>query len=75
MQICIQIHRVTDKDKYKCTTQQVKQNYQNRLKLGAKKNNISTNEAYFENEGDDQSGNYSEEQAEEQCKLLDTDSE
>ena len=38
-----------DKDKYKHTKQQVKQNYQNRLKLGAKKNNVIMNEAYFEN--------------------------
>ena len=63
-----------DKYKYKCTTQQVKQNYQNMLKLGAKKNNVSINEAYFKNEEDDNPGNYSEGQAEELCKLLDTDS-
>ena len=29
-----------DKDMYKHTKQQVKQNYQNKLKLGAKKNNV-----------------------------------
>ena len=45
------------------------------LKLGARKNSISTNEAYFENKEDDNPGNYSEEQAKELCKLLDTDSE
>ena len=64
-----------DKDKYKHTKQHVKQSYQNMLKLGAKKINISINEAYFENEEDDNPGNYSEEQVEELCKLLDTDSE
>ena len=62
------------KDRYKCTTQQVKQNDQNRLKLDARKNNTSINEAYFENEEDDIPGNYSEEQVEELCKLLDTNS-
>ena len=62
-----------DKDKYKHTKQQVKQSYQNRLKLGTEKNNVSINEAYFKKE-DDNPGNYSEEQAEELCKLLDTDS-
>ena len=78
---CVGPHYITkcaqyqkDKDKYKCTTQQVKQNYQNRLKLGARKNNISINEAYFENEEDDNPGNYSEEQVEGLCKLLDADS-
>ena len=60
---------------YKCTTQWVKQNYQNRLKLGARKNKISINEAYFKNKEDANPGNYSEEQVEELCKLLDTDSE
>ena len=55
--------------------QQVTHSYQNRLKLGAKKNNVSINETYFENEEDDNHGDYSEEQAEELCKLLDTDSE
>ena len=64
-----------DKGKYKHTKQQVKQIYQNRLKLGANKNNVSINKAYFENEEDDNSANYSEEQAEDLCKLLDTDSE
>ena len=34
-----------DKDKYKCITQQVKQNLQDKLKLGAKKNSISINKA------------------------------
>ena len=63
------------KVKYKCTTQQVKQNLQGGLKLGAKKNSICVNEAYFKNEEDDDAGNYSEEQAIELCKLLDTDSE
>ena len=63
-----------DKDKYKHTKQQVNQNHQNRLKLGAKKNNVSINKAYFKNEEDDNLGDYSEEQAEELCKLLDTDS-
>ena len=76
---CAGLHYITkcaqyQKDKYKCTTQKVKQNYQNRLKLGAKKNNISINNAYFKNK-DDNPGNYSEEQAEELCKLLDTNSE
>ena len=64
-----------DKDKYKHAKQQVKQSYQNRLKLGAKKNNVNINEAYFENEGDDNPSDYSEEQTEELCKLLDTDPE
>ena len=63
-----------DKDKYKHTTQQIKQNYQNRLKLGEKKNNVSINEMYFKNEEDDNPGNYSEEQVDELCKLLDTNS-
>ena len=62
-----------DKDKYKCTTQQVKQNFQDKLKLVARKNSI--NKAYFENEEDDNPGNYSEEQVEELCKYLDTNSE
>ena len=62
------------KDKYKCTTQQVKQNLQDKLKLGAKKNSISINEAYFKNKEDDNPGDCSEEQVEELCKLLDTDS-
>ena len=64
-----------DKDKYKHTKQQVKQSYQNKLKSDAKKNNVSINKVYFENEEDDNSGNYSEEQEEELCKLLDADSE
>ena len=51
-----------DKDKYRHTKQQVKQNYQNRLKLGAKKNNVSINEVYFKNQEDDTPANYSEEQ-------------
>ena len=63
------------KDKHECTTQQVKQNYENRLKLGAKKNNICINEAYFKNKEDDNPGDYSEEQVLELCKLLDTNSE
>ena len=46
----------------------------NRLKLGLKKNGVSVNKAYFKNEEDDNPGNYSEEQAEELCKLLDTNS-
>ena len=78
---CVGLHFITkcaqyqnNKDKYKCTTEQVKQNSQNRLKLGAKKNNISINEAYFKNAEHDNPGDYSEEQAEELCKLLDTDS-
>ena len=54
------------------TIQQVKQNYQNRLKLDAKKNSVSINEAYLKNDNLD---NYSEEQVEELCKLLETDSE
>ena len=62
-----------DKDTYKHTKQQVKQNYQNRLILGAKKNNVSINKVYFKNE-DDNLGNSSEEQEEELCKLLDTNS-
>ena len=64
-----------DKDKYKCTTQQIKQGFQDKLKQGAKKNSISINEAYFENEKDHNPDDYSEEQVEELCKLLDTDSE
>ena len=44
------------------TTQQVKHNYQNRLKLGAKKNNIIVNKAYFKNKEDDNPCDYSEEQ-------------
>ena len=64
-----------DKDKYKHTKQQLKPSYQNRLKLGAKKNSVSVNEAYFKNEEDDNPGDYLEEQAEELCKLLDTNSE
>ena len=78
---CAGLHYITncakyqqDKDEYKQTKQQVKQSYQNRLKLGAKKNNVSINEVYFKNEEDDNPGNYSEEQAEKLCKLLDTDS-
>ena len=62
-----------DKDKHKHIKQQVKQSSQNRLKLDAKKNNVSINEAYFKNEEDDNPGDYSEEQAEEPCKLLDND--
>ena len=49
--------------------------YQNRLKLGVKKHNASINEAYFKNEKEDNPGNYSEEQAEVLCELLDNDSE
>ena len=64
-----------DKDRYKGITQQVKQSFQDKLKQGAKKNSISINEAYFENEEDDNPGNYSEEQVEELCKLYDTGSE
>ena len=64
-----------DKDRYECTTQQVKQNFQDKFKQGAKKNSININEAYFENEEDDNPGDYSEEQVEELSKLLDTDSE
>ena len=64
-----------DKDRYKCTTWQVKQSFQNKLKQGAKKNSININQAYFENKEDANLGNYSEEQAEEVCKLLDNDSE
>ena len=56
------------------TKQQVKQSYQKRLKLGAKKNNVSINEVSFKSEEDDNPGNHSEEQVEELCKLLDTDS-
>ena len=52
-----------------------KQIYQNSLKFGAKKHNVSINEAYFKNEEDDNPGNYSEEQAEVLCELLDNDSE
>ena len=63
-----------DKDKYKHIKQQVKQIYQNRLKLGAKKHNVSINKAYFENKEGDNPGDYSEEQAEVPCKLLDTNS-
>ena len=63
-----------DKDMHKYITQQVKQHYQNRLKLGAKKNNVNINEAYFKNEEHDNPQNYSEKQAEELCKLLDTNS-
>ena len=63
-----------DKDRCKCTTQQVKQSFQDKLKQGAKKNSININEVYFENEEDDNPDNYSEEQAEELCKLVDTDS-
>ena len=62
-----------DKDRYKCTTQQVKQSFQDKLKQGTKRNSISINEAYFENEEDANLGNYSEEQTEELYKLLDTD--
>ena len=64
-----------NKDKYKHTKQQVKQSYQNRLKLGAKKSNVSINRAYFENKEDDNCGDYFKEQAEELCKLLDIESE
>ena len=63
-----------DKDRYKHTTQQVKQSFLDKLKQGAKKNSININEAYFKNEEDTNPGNYSEEQTEELCKLLDTDS-
>ena len=63
------------KDRYKHTTQQVKQNFQDKLKQGAKKNSISINEVYLGNKEDDNPGDYSEEQARELCKLLDTDSE
>ena len=63
-----------DKDRYKCTTQQVKHSFQDKLKLGAKKNSVSINEVDFKNEEDDNPGDYSEGQAEELCKLLDTDS-
>ena len=59
-----------DKDKYKHTTQQVKQNLQDKLKLCARKNSISINETYFENKEDDNPGNYSDEQPGELCKLL-----
>ena len=64
-----------DKGKYKQTKQQVKKIYQNRLKLGVKIYNVSINKAYFKNEEDDNPGNYSEEQAEVLCELLDNDSE
>ena len=64
-----------DKGRYKCTTQKVEQSFQDKLKQGAKKISISINEAYFENEEDDNPSDYSEEQVEELCKLLDTDSE
>ena len=64
-----------DKDKYTHTKQQIKQNYQNRFKLGTNKHNISINEAYFENEGEDNPSDYSEKQVEVLCKLRDTDSE
>ena len=47
---------------------------QDKLKLGARKNSININETYFENEEDNNQGNYSEEQAKELCKLLDTNS-
>ena len=67
---CLQYQK--DKDRYKYTTQQVKQSFRDKLKHEAKKNSISINEAYFENEEDDNPGNYSEEQAEKLCKLLDT---
>ena len=69
------LHYQKDKDKYKRTTQQVKQTLQDKLKLGAKKNSVSINEVYFKNEEDDNPGNYSEEQVEELYKLLDTNSE
>ena len=79
---CARPHYITncpqyqkDKDRYKCTIQQVKQSFQDKLKQGAKKNSININEAYFENEEDTSPGDYSEEQEEEMCKLLDTDSE
>ena len=78
---CVGPHYITkcsqyqkDKDRYKCITQQIKQSFQDKLKLGAKKNSISINVAYIENEEDNNQGNYSEEQVEELCKLLDTDS-
>ena len=64
-----------DKDRYKCTVQQVKQSFQDKVKQGAKMNSINITEAYFKNEEDINPGDYSEEQAEELCKLLDTDSE
>ena len=50
-----------DNDKYKHTAQQVKQNLQDKLKLGAKKYSISINEAYFKNEEDDNPSDCSEE--------------
>ena len=63
-----------DRHRYKGTTQWVKQSFQDKSKQGAKKNSININQAYFKNEEDDNLGDYSEEQAEELCKLLDTDS-
>ena len=51
---CAGLHYIThcpkyqqDKVKYKHTKQQIKQSYQNRLKLGAKKNKFSIKKAYF----------------------------
>ena len=49
--------------------------FQDKLKQGAKKKSININEAYFENEEDTNLDDYSEEQTEELCKLLDTESE
>ena len=77
---CADPHTITkcakyQQDKHRHTKQQVKQSYQNRLKFGTKKNNVSINEAYFKNEEDGNPGDNSEEQVEELCKLLDTDSE
>ena len=40
-----------------------------------RKNNVSINEVYFKIKEDDKPGDYSGEQAEELCKLMDTDSE
>ena len=67
---CEGLHYITkcaqyqqDKAKYEHTKQQIKQNYQNRLNLGTKKNNVSINGMYFKNQEDDNTGNYSKEQA------------
>ena len=52
-----------------------KTKFTGQVKLGAMKNSISINEVYFENKEEDNPGIYSEEQPEELCKLLDSDSE
>ena len=64
-----------DKDKYKCTTQQVKQNLWDKLKLGARKNSISINVSILQKWRRWQPWQLLRRTgAEELCQSLDTDS-